>query len=254
MKKQIILYLGTFLITFLAVYIKNLNSDYYPVTSSFGIDGNKISYRLDKIHYGNEPFKVILITDLKKIEGRLIWKQDENIYEEVMRYDDRTIFAYIPVQQPLKKIDYQVILNYNYKVYDIPPDGAFITLEFFGGIPIVVKWLHYLLLISGIFFSIRIGLENFDENRKSKKFSVVVLSIFIIYGIMINPLKNSYKLGVINKSVPEITALFDLQAVLFLSIWIAGVLLIFNKKFSSAGTIIASILTLTNFILFPIIL
>lgn len=254
LKKQIILYLGTFLITFLSVYIKNLSSEYYPVTSTFGIEENKISYRLDKIHYGNEPFKVMILTDLKELEGKLTWKQEENIYEDDMSYDDRALFAKIPTSKPLTKIDYQIILSYNNRVYKIPRDESFIAVEFYGGIPIVVKWLHYLLLFGGLFFSIRTGLEIFDENKKSKKISVIVLSLFLIYNFLVTPLKNSYKLGVINNSVPEITALFDLQAMLFVIIWIAGVLIIFNKKYSSAGTLIASILTLVTFIIFPFIL
>ena len=254
LKKQIILYLGTFLITFLAVYIKNLSSEYYPVTSTFGIEGNKISYKLDKIHYGNEPFKVMILTDLKDLKGKLIWKQDDIINANDMSYDNRTISATLPAYKPLTKVDYQVILSYNNKDYKIPRDDSLISLKFFGEIPTVVKWLHYVLLIEGLFFSIRTGLEIFNENRKSKKFSVTVLSTFIVYGIMINPLKNSYKLGVINKSVPEITSLFDLQAVLFAIIWIAGILIIFNKNYSSAGTIIISILTLLNFIIFPFVL
>jgi len=236
------------------VYIKNLTSEYYPVTSTFGIEGNKISYRLDKIHYGNEPFKVMILTDLKDIEGKLIWKQDDIINTNEMIYNNRTISATFPAYNPLTKVDYQVILSYNDKDYKIPRDDSLISLKFFGGIPTVVKWLHYLLLIGGLLFSIRTGLEIFNENRKSKKFSVIVLSTFTVYGIMINPLKNSYKLGVINNSVPEITALFDLQAVLFAIIWIAGILIIFNKKYSSAGAVIIPTLTLLNFIIFPFIL
>ena len=236
------------------MYTKNLSSEYYPVTSTFGIEGNKISYKLDKIHYGNEPFKVMILTDLKDIEGKLIWKQDDIINAIDMSYDNRTISATLPAYKPLTKVDYQVILSYNNKDNKIPRDDSLISLKFFGEIPTVVKWLHYLLLIGGLFFSIRTGLEIFDKNNKSKKFSVIVLSTFTVYGIMINPLKNSYKLGVINNSVPEITALFDLQAVLFAIIWIAGIMIIFNKKYSSAGTIIISILTLVNFIIFPFVL
>jgi hypothetical protein len=254
LKKQIILYLATALITFLVLYIKNLSSPYYPVTSTFGIEENKISYRLDKIHYGEEFYQVKLLTELKGIEGIVTIKQGTEISEVSMNYYDKFLQANLTSPGPVTKLDYQIRLKYNDKEYVIPRDNSYITIEFYGKIPLLLIWLHYILLFSGLFLSIRIGLDYFDGNILSKKLSVIAISVFILYGLMINPLKNSYRLGLINKTIPTIIELFDLQAVLFLFVWILMLPLIFHKRTSKPAAIAVSIITLIIFISFPFII
>ena len=75
MKKEIIiLWLASLVIVFLAVYISNILDEDYPITSTFGIEGKKVSYRFEKVHYGNGDYNVIIRTDVADLAGKLFWK------------------------------------------------------------------------------------------------------------------------------------------------------------------------------------
>ena len=77
MKKEIIiLWLASFVIVFLAVYISNIIDEDYPITSTFGIDGKKVSYRFEKVHYGKDDYKIIIRTDVTDLTGKLFWKSN----------------------------------------------------------------------------------------------------------------------------------------------------------------------------------
>ena len=73
-KNNVILLIVSFVITFLTIYLSNLLDKDYPVTGTFGIDGKKISYRFEKVHYGREDFNVIIRTDIADVSGIMFWK------------------------------------------------------------------------------------------------------------------------------------------------------------------------------------
>ena len=64
MKNQIILLLSALIIAFLTGYIESVTDADYPVTGTFGINGKKVSYKLDKTHFGDSPFEVIIISKI----------------------------------------------------------------------------------------------------------------------------------------------------------------------------------------------
>ena len=49
-KNNIILWIASLVITFLGIYLSNLVDKDYPVTGTFGIEGQKVSYRFEKVH------------------------------------------------------------------------------------------------------------------------------------------------------------------------------------------------------------
>ena len=72
MKNEIILWLSSILIVFLIGYIKNVTDKDYPITGTFGIEGKKVSYKLDKVSFDKTSYKNIIISDIKGITGKLI--------------------------------------------------------------------------------------------------------------------------------------------------------------------------------------
>ena len=72
--KFVILWLASLIIVFLASYISNIFDADYPITSTIGIEGKKVSYRFEKISFGKDDYKFILRTDIKDLDGKLFWK------------------------------------------------------------------------------------------------------------------------------------------------------------------------------------
>ena len=62
-KNRIILWAASLIITFLTIYLSNLLDKNYPITGTFGIEGKKLSYLFEKVHYGSEDISILIRTD-----------------------------------------------------------------------------------------------------------------------------------------------------------------------------------------------
>ena len=246
MKQQLILWISSAILTFIIGYTKNVTDTNYPVTSTFGIDGQKVSYKLDKVHYGKEPYKLIILTELKDLRGRCVLRlKSENVIVPLSK-GENNYYAEIPAQKPLEKIDYSIIIYHEDKVYEIPGKSR-IKMTFYGRIPVSLSLFHFILLYSGILLTFRTTIEIFNEKKLIKKYTVITTSIFILLTAIINPLLNSYKLGAINNFIPAITEIIEPLLIALLLIWIIGSVMIFYNKFV---TVMAATLLLSTLIIY----
>ncbi len=252
MKKEIIiLWLASFVIVFLAVYISNIIDEDYPITSTFGIEGRKVSYRFEKVNYGNENYKVIIRTDVVELTGKLFWKSnaDSNWQSKELKKSDLILSENIPALNPAEKINYYIELIHKDKKY-VLPDNQKVTLTFFGKIPIFINVLEHLLLYLGLILVVRTGLEFFNDGAKSKKFGFLTLILFLPHIALINPLYLTYKYGFINSSIPPISKLFLLSDIGIFIIWIGTMITIFVSDKFKFLPLVSAILILIIFVLF----
>ncbi|HSW56645.1 MAG TPA: hypothetical protein VLH59_16305 [Ignavibacteriaceae bacterium] len=243
MKNQIILWLSSLIIVFLIGYVKNITSKDYPITGTFGIEGKKVSYKLDKVSYDKTSYKNIIISDIKGVRGKLILFKNNMNYENEFKEIERGLVGEIPKLEPGQQIKYKVILTYPDKQFEIP-EKDFVTLTFWGNVPSPVSILHFILLYSGLLMSIRCVLELFNNNKNLKKYIVITCTFFITLTILIHPLYNSYKLGAINKSIPNILELLEPFYFVIMVLWVIGAVVIFNKKYVSLVTVFISSATI----------
>ena len=167
MKQQLILWISSVTLAFIIGYTKNVTDTNYPVTGTFGIDGQKVSYKLDKVHYGNEPYKLIILTELEELKGRCVFRfNSENVIIPLSK-GENNYYAEIPSQKPLSIIDYIIIIYHNDKVYEIPRESK-IEMTFYGKIPASISLFHFILLYSGILLAIRTTFEIFNERKLIK--------------------------------------------------------------------------------------
>lgn len=248
MKNQIILWLSSFVILFVIGYIKNITDKDYPMTGTFGIEGYKVSYKLDKVSYNKLTYRNIIISDIKGVTGKFIWLQDDKKYEMNMNETERGLVIEIPVLKAGQQINYKVVLSYKNKTYEIPESG-YVTLTFWGNIPSSVETLYFILLYCGILISLRGALELFNQNKNLKKYIIITCSLFISLTIIINPLYNSYKLGALNHYVPKVTDLLETSMLILSLVWIVGAVLIFNRKFTKTITMLMTTATIIIFFL-----
>lgn len=250
MQKTIILWLTSFVILFITGYIYQITDSEYPVTGTIGIESKKVSYKFDKAHIYNEPYKFVLRTDLDDLTGKLLWRPTKlgSKWNSINLDSSKNVLtAIIPKQQLLDTIEYKALILHKGKIYDLP-DGNPVSLTFFSKVNIPVQILEHLFLYTFILLAIRIGLEYFSEKSKAKKFAVVCLAVLILYVMMFHPLYLSYKAGYINHSVPDLAMMFPSSSKAYLVLWIITTLVLFNtKKFKSSG-MIAGILTLIVFL------
>jgi hypothetical protein len=248
MKNQIILWLSSLVVVFLIGYVKNITDKDYPITSTFGIEGKKVSYKLDKISYDKSSYKNIILSDIQGLEGKLIWFKEDVEHELVYKEIERGLECEIPTLKAGQNIKYKVILNYLDNRYEIPEKG-FVTLTFLGNIPSPVNIINFVLLYGGLLMSIRCVLELFNKNKNLKKYIVIVCTMFMTLTLLIHPLYNSYKLGAINNYIPNVIELLEPLFLVITFLWVFGAVLIFNKKYINIVTIFISSATILIFFL-----
>ena len=239
MKNQIILWLSSLVVVFLIGFVKSVTDEEYPITGTFGIDGYKVSYKLDKVSYEKSTYKSIVLSDIKGVTGKIIWFRDDERYETEMIEIDRGLVGEIPILKAGQKINYKIVLEHKNKTYEIPKHD-FVTLTFWGNIPSAVKILHFILLYGGMLILIRSSLELFNQNKNLKKFILIASTLFLILTIIINPLRNTYKLGALNNYVPPVFDLLEPNYLIISALLIAGTILIFNNTFQRIITIITT--------------
>ncbi|MBE0570306.1 MAG: hypothetical protein IH618_02080 [Ignavibacteriaceae bacterium] len=248
MKNQIILWLSSLIIVFLIGYVKNVTSKDYPITGTFGIEGKKVSYKLDKLSFDKTSYKNIIISDSEGVEGKLVWIKNQIQYETEFQKIERGLSGEIPELEPGQQIKYKIILTYLDKIFEIP-EKDYVTLTFWGYIPSPVNIINFILLYGGLLMSVRCGLELFNNNKNLKKYIVIVCIFFITLTILIHPLYNSYKFGAINKKIPNILELLEPFYLVIMLLWVIGAVIIFNKKYVSIVTIFISSTTILLYFL-----
>ncbi|MBK7632240.1 MAG: hypothetical protein IPJ23_16345 [Ignavibacteriales bacterium] len=254
MKKQtIILWIASFVIVFMSVYIANILDKEYPITSTFGIDGKKVSYRFEKVHYGKDDYNVIIRTDVTELTGKVFWENygDSSWHSKELKKSNLILSGNIPALQPEHKLNYYIILYYKDKTYTLPQNkNSKLTLTFFGKIPSVINVLEYLLLFSGLILAMRTGLEFFNDGKNSKKFGVLTVVVFLTLIALINPLYLTYKFGFMNSSIPPISRLFIWGDITLFTLWVVTLIIIFRSEKFKSFPLVSSILTLLIVVLF----
>ena len=247
MKQSIILWISAAIITFLTGYFQSRTSSYYPISGTFGIDGQKVSYHLKKIHNSSEDFKLIIRSDRKDLRGAVLWR-NENFQTEwqidSMQFVNESLVAVIPKQNPLTKVEYKIILNHNNKEFFIPAAQC-VEVLFLGIVPFSISLHYYLTLFAGMLLSIRTGLESFNTRPRLRLYSIFTFISFFSCALIFAPVKKAYEMGIIGKSVPPISEIFEVWLLLLLLLWIAAVIVISyvnKKKIYALGFSIISII------------
>lgn len=251
MHKTIILWTASIVITFLAGYIYNITDWTYPVSGTIGIEGKKVSYLFEKIHFGNDPYVIIIRTDVADLKGRVKWRnknESEYWYETDLTNEENILKAEIPYQQPPIQIEYKVQLSYKEKEYNLTGDGE-VTLTFYSKVPAPVKFFNGLLIYLILFLSVRVMLESFNINQKIKKYSFVTIIVVLLFTALIHPLYLSYKFGYINHTVPPVENLFPLYSILFLAVWIMFTIIHFKAKNPKPFAGAAGLLTIAVYLI-----
>lgn len=247
MKESIILWLSSIIIIFLLSYFKSVFGEYYPITGTFSIDGEKISYKLDKVEHG-DVYKLLVRTDFKNLNGQVIINSEKvKNYAIKLNEDDRILFAEIRKKDVGNNFNYSLILNGKDRVYRIPKEGE-AKFIFFGKIPKMLNWLYLLFLYSGLLLIIRSGLEQFKTNRRTKNFLVITSIVLLTFTMMINPLYLSYKFEYINKSIPPIQNLFPINFLVITLLWIGVTIYVFTKRKDKPIVLVTSIICLLIFL------
>lgn len=249
MKQSIILWIAAAVLTFIAGFLQSRLSKEYPVSGSFGIENKEVGFKLDKVSYGNNDYRFLLRSETDSLTGKVYWKPEGTVmwYSSELTNSSGIITGKIPWHKPLTKVKYYIKLNYNNKSYSVPPNDKPVTLTFFGRVPSSINFYYWFTLLGLLLLSFRTGLEYFNYPGKIKKLTVFTLIFTVVNVFAFHPLRTTYKLGAVGKTVIPVTEMFQLSSILLVITWILATALIFNTKNFRIWAPAAAIITLTIF-------
>ncbi len=233
MKQSIILWTAAVIITFVAGFLHSRLSSEYPVSGSFGIEGKETGYKLDRVYYGNDDYYFFLTTESdSSLSGNVYWKSDGSpSWNRAPLIKKGTIISgSIPHREPGSIVTYFIKLNYKGKEYTIPSKNEFVAITFYGKVPDKINYYYWATLLGAVLLAVRTGLEYFRFPGILKKIEVFTLIAVISNVFVFNPVRMTYKLGSVGKSVISLTQMFPLLSILLLVTWIIATALIFNTK------------------------
>lgn len=250
MKQSIILWMSAGVLTFLAGFLQIRTSPNYPISGTFGIEGKKVSYHLDKVQRSNNAFKILIQTDVENIKGTVAWRlsNSSDIWTvDSLQYNNNTLISYIPQQNPLTKVEYQIKLLHNSKEYFIPTTETQKVL-FLGQVPKTISFHYYLTLFIGLLLALKTGLEYFNHKPRIRLFSIFTLISFFSCALIFAPVKKAYEMGIIGESVPSLNEIFQIWLLILVVLWIAELIVVSYSKHKKNYALISSIITLFFFL------
>ncbi|MCS7053134.1 MAG: hypothetical protein NZM09_05315 [Ignavibacterium sp.] len=228
MKNNIILWISAFAIVFVVSYLKSIFSENYPITGTIGIEGKKLSYKLDKEGFGDKH-KLLLRSDNENVSAFVVVKNDSSFKID---FHKENIFLAAELNRKVtdKEFSYHLIVRNQQNEFRIPQNGE-VNFIFYGKISKMLAWMFNIFLFVGMILIVRSGLEYFNKNKLTKKLLVLAGVVWLTFVMLINPLYLSYKYEYINHIITPIQNLFPINDLLILVLLIITVVMSFNKRF-----------------------
>ncbi len=239
MKQSLILWLSAIIITFLAGFFRSNTDEFYPVSGSLSFGKEKISFLFDKIHYGNDDYKILIRTDFPDVTGEVKWRYADTTGEWrsiPLIYKDRILTASLPSQNVNTRIEYKGEIVHNGKEYSLPLVGSVIIL-FKNPVPSLIKIFLFLTLFSGLLLFVRGGLESFNEKPLTKFYIYPALICWGSGTVIFSTLFNAYANNLSFFDSFTTPGYSEVIQFIILFLWVA---IIITKLKSNKNVIIAS--------------
>ncbi len=230
MKNNIILWISAFVIVFVLSYLKSIYSENYPITGTIGVDGQKLSYKLDKEGFGKNH-KLLINSDNPDINASAIVIKNKDTIQ--LPFNKEGVFLSCELDRRItdKNFNYHLLINSKSNNYRVPNNDD-INFVFWGKISRMLSFLYNLFLFTGMILIARSGLEYFNNNFLTKKLLVLAGVVWMTFIMLINPLYLSYKFEYINHIITPIQSLFPTEYLSIFMLLIITTILTFNKKFT----------------------
>jgi len=251
MKKSLLFWILSFIITISSAVYQRVTGPTYPVTGKVTIGGKEISYKFDRSHPGESNHVVSIKTDDESISGFLEWKRfktSDEFIREPMIYRDGMLSAELPHQPPAGKLEYRVTIRSGDETIQIPGNKS-VVIRFRGDVPLVILIIHVLTMFIGMLIATRAGLETFTAEPKLKKFIYWTIGLLSLGGLILGPIVQWYSFGAFWTGWPFGKDLTDNKTALIILAWIVAAIALNKAKNPKRWTLAAAIITLVVYLI-----
>ncbi len=243
MKRSTLLWIIAIVLTILTAIYQRMTGPTYPLSGSVLFENQKIKYKLDRAHPGENDHTINIETNDQNIKGKLYWKRfktnDEwNIQE--MNFDGKSLTGVLPHQPKAGKLIYEIVLSKDDKKIIIPDEP--VVIRFRGDVPAAVIIPHVILIFLAMLFSTRTGLEYFNKTPDYKKLAYWTFAFLILGGMIFGPIMQKYSFGEFWTGIPFGIDLTDNKTLIAVFGWIFALIALKKSSRPHRWVIFASIL------------
>lgn len=243
MKRSTLLWIIAIVLTILTAIYQRMTGPTYPLSGSVLFENQKIKYKLDRAHPGENDHTINIETNDQNIKGKLYWKRfktnDEwNIQE--MNFDGKSLTGVLPHQPKAGKLIYEIVLSKDDKKITIPDEP--VVIRFRGDVPAAVIIPHVILIFLAMLFSTRTGLEYFNKTPDYKKLAYWTFAFLILGGMIFGPIMQKYSFGEFWTGIPFGIDLTDNKTLIAVIGWIFALIALKKSSRPHRWVIFASIL------------
>ena len=187
MRRPLLLWLLSFVITVASGVYQRLTGPSYPVSGSVVFEGTSLRFRFDRSHPEISDHAVTLQNVPPSVSGVLLWrrhKMGEMWHRAPMERAGDTLQAMLPQQPPAGKLDYRVAL-FGQRDSVMLPMGEPVVVRFTAAVPATVLVLHVLAMFAGMLLSTRTGLEAFAPSPHYERLVPWTLALLLVGGVLV---------------------------------------------------------------------
>ncbi|MEE9432528.1 MAG: hypothetical protein V3V16_15890 [Melioribacteraceae bacterium] len=197
MKRNIVLWTIAVLITIITAIYQRVTGPTYPISGNIELAGEKINYKLNRSHGGNEDYKIAVKVNDSKTNGTLFYKRYKTADEWTsieMNIDGENLTASLPHQPPAGKLEYYLELKNENNTVKFPEENS-VVIRFKGAVPLSVLIPHIIGMVLAMLFSNRTGLEFFNKKPNFKKLTFWTLGFLFVGGLFFGPIVQKFAFG-----------------------------------------------------------
>lgn len=250
MKRTVLFWIIAILITVASVVYQRMTGPTYPVRGSMQIDGNPVSYTLERSHSTNEDYIIKVSTGNAVLHGFVTWKRfhsNDSLVRFPMAWKGGVLYGLIPKQPPAGKVSYQVYLVS--KKGEMPLTQQPVVIRFKGDVPMFILIPHIFFMFVMLLLSTRTGFEAFLPNPRLRLYGVLTLVFIFIGGMILGPITQKYAFGAYWTGIPFGHDLTDNKTLIALIAWVVAVWGIYRAKQPWKWVVAAAVITFVVFLI-----
>lgn len=243
-----------FLVTIMSLGYQRGTGPTYPVSGIVSAGVEEIRYTFDRSHGGDEDHRVFLPVgnneNLDNLSGILRFKRykvEEPWSEVLMEWSGGELAAFLPVQPPAGKLEYQVLLQLDDEEILLPGEDP-IVIRFKGSVPPAVLVPHIILMFLSMFFGTRAGMEAVRPSGSPRKLVFWTLMLLVTGGMIFGVIVQKYAFGSFWTGFPFGMDLTDNKTLIAVLGWVAA-LALSEKRFGRAAVVAATLVTWAIFLI-----
>jgi hypothetical protein len=251
MKKPLVLWTLTILITAASAIYQRMTGPTYPISEHHTVNGKEVNFRILRSHGGETNCPVEFDTGDPTLTGSVAWKRfktADNLTVVPLKNENGTLRAELPHQPPAGKLEYRVTIQDGQQTLLLPQNGPTVV-RFKGEVPSLVIIIHVLVMFGGMLFSTRAALETLRPEPRYAMYAWWTVALLFVGGLVLGPIVQKYAFDAYWTGWPFGIDLTDNKTAAALLVWLAAAFMVPRTKNPARWIIGAAVLTLVVFLI-----